>query len=162
MANSLAAVEMLDVLLTTARRPIFKLILVMYLLIELLPNDVINWAAEAFTSGESKQFINGKVLRVLVFHVTISLDKLYFYPETRIQGFLYLIFSTRQRWLSQRRRMEPSITAVLGSTSSITSQKLSTSGSIIAILFYDEHHAYTFIYRFYKLKWLKWLNETVH
>ena len=97
MANSLAAVEMLDVLLTTARRPIFKLILVMYFLIELLPNDVINWAAEAFTSGESKQFINGKVLRVLVFHVTISLDKLYFYPETRIQGFLYLIFSTRQR-----------------------------------------------------------------
>ena len=69
MANLLATVEMLDVLLTTARRPIFKLILVMYLLIELLPNDVINWTAHAFISEELKQFMSGSVLRVLVFHV---------------------------------------------------------------------------------------------
>ena len=146
-------------LTATTQFTLFKLIIIWYLLHELLTP----WTTLVHASTqESKEFINGKVIRVLVFHVTISLDKLYFYPETRIQGFLYLIFSTRQRWLSQRRRMEPSITAVLGSTSSITSQKLSTSGSIISILFYDEHHAYTFIYRFYKLKWLKWLNETVH
>ena len=70
MANlSVLAAKMLDTLLSAARRSIFKLILVLYFLIELLPNDVINWTAEAFTSDESKQLMKGTVLRVLVFHV---------------------------------------------------------------------------------------------
>ena len=66
---SVLAAKMLIDFLTAARRPIFKLILVLYFLIELLPNDVINWTAEAFTSDESKQLMKGTVLRVLVFHV---------------------------------------------------------------------------------------------
>ena len=68
---SVLAAKMLIDFLTAARRPILKLILVLYFLIELLPNDVINWTAEAFTSDESKQLMKGTVLRVIVFHVYI-------------------------------------------------------------------------------------------
>ena len=55
------------------RRSIFKLILAAYFLLELLPNDVTRWTAvTAFASDEeSKEFINGKVLRVLIFNVLL-------------------------------------------------------------------------------------------
>ena len=66
---SVLADKLLVLLLAISRRPIFKLILVLYFWIEFLPNDVINWTAHAFISEELKQFMSGSVLRVLVFHV---------------------------------------------------------------------------------------------
>ena len=65
----------MSLLLEVFRRSIFKLILAAYLLLELLPNDVTHWTAvAAFGSDEgSKEFINGKVLRVLIFHVLYRL-----------------------------------------------------------------------------------------
>ena len=68
---SAVAAKMWILLLAASRRPIFKFLLVLYFLIELLPNDVITWTAQAFVSEESKQLISGTVLRVLVFHVNL-------------------------------------------------------------------------------------------
>ena len=56
----------------TESRSILKLIVAMYFLIDFLPNNVINWTTDAFALEESKQFMNGKVLRVLVLHVNKS------------------------------------------------------------------------------------------
>ena len=65
----------MSMLLEVFGRSIFKLILAAHLLLELLPNDVIHLTAvAAFASEEeSKEFINGKVLRVLIFNVLYRL-----------------------------------------------------------------------------------------
>ena len=56
-------------LLAAFRQPLFKLIFAVYFLCQLLPDDVIRCTAEAFASKESKELMDGRVLRVLVLHV---------------------------------------------------------------------------------------------
>ena len=56
--------------LLSACQRILNLILWIYLLIELLPNDVII-RVQAFVSEESKELMNGQVLRVLIFQVSL-------------------------------------------------------------------------------------------
>ena len=55
-----------SLLLTASRQPIFKWILILYFWLELLPNGVIRWTAEA------KELINGQIIRVLILHVRMK------------------------------------------------------------------------------------------
>ena len=58
-------------LFSAIRQLIFKLILVVYFLCQLLPDDVIRSTAEAFASKESNELMDGQVLRILVLHVKV-------------------------------------------------------------------------------------------
>jgi len=60
-------------LIKASCQPIFKSVIALYLLCDLLPDDVTRCTAEASTSKESKELMDGQVLRVLVIHVHIYL-----------------------------------------------------------------------------------------
>ena len=73
----LRKIDPLALLGVVSQRSIFKLVLAAYFLFEILPNDVTRRCTAAgatFDSeNESKELINGKVIRVLVFNVNNKL-----------------------------------------------------------------------------------------